>query len=103
MEPEQLINLGIVGMHGSIKDRQFTLYGCTGERNIGEEFQFNDKIYVVCESETLLHEGRLYRCPCFLCAMNQKCNRDFLYASGECYWDWRKDGKYVYFKEKEEK
>jgi hypothetical protein len=31
--------------------------------------------------------------------MNERCTKDFLYCSGECYHEWRKDGKIVYFEE----
>ena len=110
MEPEDLIQLGIAGMKGTIRERQMTLYGVQGERKVGEEFNYSEnylkpddgKTYVVCETDSLEHEGRLYNCACFLCCMNRRCSKDFLYVAGECFWDWRKDGKIIYFKEKED-
>ena len=107
MEPEDLIKLGIAGMKGTIRDRQMTLYGCTGERKVGETFDYsenylkpdNKRTFIVRETDSLEHDGRIYNCACFLCAMNERCTKDFLYCSGECFWDWRKDSKIVYFEE----
>lgn len=107
MEPERLIQLGIAGMKGNIRDRQMTLYGVQGERKVGEEFNYSEnylkpgegKTYVVRETDSLEHDGRLYNCACFLCCINGKCCKDFQYVAGECFWDWRKDNKIVYFEE----
>lgn len=102
MEPEELILRGIAGMHGSIEERQKTIYGVQGERKPGEEFQYNGKAYVVREVSDLKHNGIIYNCACFSCVMNEHCIKDFQYASGECYHKWRKDGKSVNFILKEE-
>ena len=108
MEPERLIELGIAGMKGTVRERQMTLYGVQGERRVGEEFNYSEnylkpgegRTYVVRETDTLEHDGCLYNCACFLCCMNSRCTKDFLYVAGECFHDWRKDGRIVYFEEK---
>ena len=93
----------LVGKLGNINERIIDEYSIQGERAVGDEFQYNDEKYVVEESDTLEHDGRIYNCACFKCVMNEKCTRDFLYCAGECYGVWRKDSKNVYFKKKEKK
>lgn len=81
------------------KDNLQNLYGVQGERPVGDEFSYNAKTFVVKEATSLSHNGRIYNCACFLCCQNEKCVHDFRYCSGECYSEWRKDGKSVYFEE----
>ena len=101
------LGLGIAGMHGSIQERLINLYGCTGERKVGETFDYsenylksdNKHTFIVREIDSLEYKGATYNCACFLCAMNERCTKDFLYCSGECYHEWREDGKILYFEE----
>ena len=95
---DSLIN-GIAGMHGTIEERIWERYGGYGARKSGDTFQYNDEIYKVCEEQQpLVHNGVIYNCPCYRCCRNEHCAPDFLYASGDCYSKFRKDGKSVYFK-----
>ena len=86
-----------------IEDALRNQYGVPGERPVGDRFDYGKKSYIVEEAKSLEHNGVLYNCPCFLCSLNECCNPDFLFCSGECYWKWRRDGKSVYFREEDKK